>query len=159
MIPMEYSSFSSLFAALGMATTSSPAAQPVADFSKPQNRGVSKKCRPQRMIYGFTFSPDQLEDWGRQHFGDTGDEKVLERYIKKSMGRLYYPCYHRWRRTTKHFVTYYTGPRRHEEDWCLTLADNISCDTVMPPPREIIDEIKDVLDLTRDPEWHLFYGD
>ena len=118
MITMEYSSFSSLFAALGMATTSSPAAQPVADFSKPQSRGVSKKCRPQRMIYGFTFSPDQLEDWGRQHFGDTDDEKVLERYIKKSMGRLYYPCYHRWRRTTKHFVTYYTGPRRHEEDWC-----------------------------------------
>jgi len=36
---------------------------------------------------------------------------------------------------------------------------HLSCDTVMPPPREIIDEIKDVLDLMRDPEWHLFYRD
>ena len=75
------------------------------------------------------------------------------------MGPLYYRCYHIWRRTTKHFVAYYTGPRRHEEDLCLTLVDNISRDAAEPPPREIIDKIKQVLDLTRDPEWHVFYGD
>lgn len=149
-----------MFSVFGMATTNSPAvAQPATDSSKPQSRAVSKRRRPRRQIYGFTFSPDQLEDWGRQHFGDTDDEEVLERYLRKSMGPLYYRCYHLWRRTTKHFVTYYTGPRRNEEDWCLTLADNISRDTATPPPREIIDKIKEVLDLTRDPEWHVFYGD
>jgi hypothetical protein len=67
--------------------------------------------------------------------------------------------HHIWRRTTKHLVTYLAGPRRHEEDWCLTLADNISRDTATPPPREIIDKIKKVLDLNTDPEWHVFHGD
>ena len=113
-----------MFAVLEMASTNSPAvAQPATDSSKPQSRAASKRRRPHRMIYRFIFSPDQLEDWGRQHFGNIDDEEVLERYLRKSMGPLYYHCYHLWRRMTKHFVTYYTGPHCHEEDWCLTLAD------------------------------------
>lgn len=74
------------------------------------------------------------------------------------MGPLFTRCYHLWRRTTRHIVTYYSGPRRHEEDWCLTLADNISRDTSTPPPRELIDKIKEALEITRDPEWHRRIG-
>ena len=32
-------------------------------------------------------------------------------------------------RTSMHFVTHRTGSRRHESDWCLTFADNISLDS------------------------------
>ena len=111
------------------------------------------------MIYGFTFSHKELVEWGQQHFGDMDDKEVLRHYVSRSMGPLFTRCYRLWRRTTRHIVTYYNGPRRHEEDWCLALADNISCDTATPPPRELIDKIKEVLEITRGPEWHRFYGD
>jgi hypothetical protein len=42
--------------------------------------------------------------------------------------------------------------------WSLTLADNISSNTVTPPPREIIDKMKEAL-IMRDPQWHRFNGD
>jgi hypothetical protein len=120
---------------------------------------IPKGRAKHRMIYGFTFSTDELEEWGRQQFGSTDDEKVLESYLVRSMGPLYIRSRHLWKRTTKHFVTYKRGPRRHESDWCLTLADNISSDTVTPPPREIIDKMKEALQITRDPQWHRFDGD
>jgi hypothetical protein len=45
------------------------------------------------------------------------------------MGPLFTRCYHLWQRTTRHIIMYYSGPHLHEENWCLTLAYNISCDT------------------------------
>ena len=111
------------------------------------------------MIYGFAFSTDDLEEWSKQRFGDTDDEKMLEIYLSKAMGPLYCRCRRLWRRTTKHFVTYEHGPRSQESDWCLTLADNISPDTATPPPQEIIDQIKEDLYLSREPQWYPFNGD
>jgi len=131
----------------------------VPEVSAKQNGGRPTRHKKQRMIYGFTFSTDELEEWGKRRFGDTDDEGVLESYIRRSMGPLFTRCYRLWRRTTKHFVTYRSGPRRYESDWCLTLADNISPDTMTPPPRDIIDKIKEDLQLTRDPQWHRFNGD
>jgi hypothetical protein len=135
-------------------------ATPAADSSAKQCRSVAKRRSTfKRMIYGFAFSPDELEEWGRQQYGDTDDEKVLLNYISKSMGPLFRGCYRLWRRTTKHFVTYYTGPRRHESDWCITFADNISRDTATPPSREIIDMMKENLHIQKEPQWYRFYGD
>jgi len=138
-------------------TTTDPLA---ADSTSRRSRGVPTRRKHQRMIYGFTFSRAELVDWGRHHFNNVEeDERAPDRYIRKAMGPLFTRCFRLWRRTTKHFVFYTRGPRRHEEDWCLTLADNISQDTVTPPPREIIDNIKHALEITRDPTWHRFYGD
>lgn len=152
-----------MLAVFGMATTSSTTTSiipPVmADSSTHQRRVVPRRRVQRRMIYGFTFSHEELVDWGQQHFGNTNDKEVLRHYVSRSMGPLFTRCYRLWRRTTRHIVTYYSGPRRHEEDWCITLADNISCDTATPPPRELIDKIKEALEIARDPEWHLFYGD
>ena len=120
---------------------------------------IPKRHAMHRMIYGFTFSTDELEEWGRQQFGNTDDEKVLESYFVRSMGPLYICSQCLWKRTTKHFVTYKSGPCRHESDWCLTLADNISSDTITPPPREIINKMKEALQITRDSQWHRFDGD
>ena len=111
------------------------------------------------MIYGFAFSTDDLEAWGWQQFGDSDDEKVLLDYIGRSMGPLFRGCYRLWRRTSKHFVTYYSGPRRHESDWCITFADNISPDTASLPPRDIIDRMKENLRIEKEPQWYRFYGD
>ena len=111
------------------------------------------------MVYGFAFSTDQLEEWGRHRFGDTDDEDVLLSYISRSMGPLFTGCYRLWRRTCVHFVKYYTGPRRHESDWCLTFADNFSPDTATLPPREIIDKMKENLRIEQEPQWYRFYGD
>ena len=144
-----------------MATTSSSTTSvvpPAADSSM-QKRRVVRKRRPQRMIYGFTFSHEELVEWGRQHFGDSDDKKVSWHYVRRAMGPLFTRCYRLWRRTTTHIVTYYNGPRRDDEDWCLSLADNISCDTATPPSRELIDKMKEVLEISRDPEWHRFDGD
>ena len=118
-----------------------------------------KRRAKYRMIYGFTFSTDELEEWGRKQFGETDNKEVLESYLPRSMGPLYLRTRRLWKRTTKHFVTYNRGPRRNESDWCLTLADNISSDTATPPDREIIDKMKEALQITRDPQWHRFDGD
>ena len=153
--------FKFTFAVFGMTTISSTTTsvvRPVADSSMPQ-RVVTKRRAPRRMIYGFTFSHEQLVEWGKRHFGDSDDKEVLRKYIRKSMGPLFTRCYRLWRRTTTHIVTYYKGPRRDDEDWCLCLADNNSRDTATPPSQELIDKIKEVLEITRDPEWHRFYGD
>ncbi|KAI9428932.1 hypothetical protein H4582DRAFT_411351 [Lactarius indigo] len=146
-----------VFAVFGMAATG-PGSTTVADSSV-QQRVMRKRRAQQRKIHGFNFSCTELVEWGKQHFDDTDDKDELQHYIRRSMGPLFTRCYHLWRRTTTRFVTYYSGPRRHHLDWCLTLADNISPDTATPPPREIIDKIKEALEITRDPEWHLFCGD
>ena len=154
--------FISMFAVFGMTTTASTTtsvAQPAAVSSTQQRRAAPKRRPQRRMIYGFTFSHEELVEWGRQHFGDSDDKEVLRHYVRKSMGPLFTRCYRLWRRTTRHIVTYYSGPRRDDEDWCLSLADNISCETATPPSRELIDKIKEALEITRDPEWHRFYGD
>jgi hypothetical protein len=127
--------------------------------STEQRRSVAKRRTFKRMIYGFAFSPDELEEWGRQQYGDTDDEKVLLNYISRSMGPLFRDCYRLWRRTSTHFVTYYTGPRRHESDWCITFADNISPDTATLPSREIIDRMKEILQIEKEPQWYRFYSD
>ncbi|KAH9074147.1 hypothetical protein EDB83DRAFT_2505048 [Lactarius deliciosus] len=117
----------------------------VADSSV-QRPVVRKRRAQKRMIYGFTFSHKELVEWGKQHSQEID-------------GTLFTRCLGLWYRTTVHVVTYYSGPRLHQSDWCLTLADNISPDTATPPPREVIDQIKEALEITRDPEWHLFGGD
>ena len=48
-----------------------------------------KRRAKYRMIYGFTFSTDELEEWGRKQFGETDDKEVLESYLPRSMGPLY----------------------------------------------------------------------
>lgn len=80
------------------------------------------------------------------------------------MGPLYYLCYHicQWRRTIKHFVTYYTWfllpwlahwlELRDEEDWYLTLADDIA---TPPGPSE---RSLTKSSITRDPACYEFYG-
>ena len=151
-----------MFAVFRMATANSiitSVVPPVTDLSTQERRAVPRRRAQRRMIYGFTFSHEELVEWGQQHFGNTDDKEVLRHYVSRSMRPLFTRCYRLWRRTTRHIVTYYNGPRRHEEDWCLALADNISCDTATPPPRELIDKIKEVLEITRGPEWHRFYGD
>ena len=129
------------------------------ESSTKQRRSVPKKRMFRRMIYGFAFSTDELEEWGRQRFGDTDDEKVPESYMRKSISPLFNGCYRLWRRTSMHFVTHYRGSREHESDWCLTFADNISPDTATPPPSEIIDRMKENLRIKKDPQWYRFYGD
>ena len=136
-----------------------PAATPAADLSTKQRRSVTKRRTFKRMIYGFALSPDELEDWGRQRFGDTDVVNVLEDYISKSTSLLFRGCYRLWRRTSMHFIAYDTGPRRHESDLCLTLADNISPDTATPPSEEIINQMKENLRIEKDPQWYRFYGD
>ena len=136
-----------------------PIATSAADLSTNQRRIVSKRRPFKRMIYGFAFSTDDLEAWGRHQFGDSDDEKVLLDYISRSMGPLFRGCYRLWRRTSRHFVTYYSGPRRHESDWCITFADNISPDTASLPPRDIIDRMKENLRIEKEPQWYRFYGD
>ena len=135
-----------------------PIATPAADLSTNQRRSVAKRRPFKRMIYGFAFSTDDLEAWGRQQFGDS-DNEVLLNHISKSMGHLFRGCYRLWRRTSKHFVTYYSGPCRHESDWCITFADNISPDTASLPPRDIIDRMKENLRIEKEPQWYRFYGD
>ena len=148
------------FAAFEMATTSPTTTSAVPSAADSSMQRVASKRRSQRrMIYGFTFSYEELVEWGQQHFGETDDEEELRHYVRKSMGPLFARCYRLWRRTTKHIVTYYSGSRRHDEDWCLCLADNITRDTATPPPQELIDKIKEALEITRNPEWHRFYGD
>ena len=147
-----------------MATTNNASditliATPAADSSTKQRRSVTKRRTFKRMIYGFALSPDELEDWGRQQFGDTDDEKVLEDYISNSTSDLFDGCYRLWRRTSMHFITYYSGPRRHESDLCLTFADNISPDTATPPSEEIVNKMKEKLLIEKDPQWYRFYGD
>ena len=137
---------------------------PTAKPSKPvplvpvAGSSIQKQRRTPRMIYGFTFSHDELVEWGMQHFGE--DDKVMQHYLRagRAMGPLFTRCSHLWYRTTKHIVRYYSGPRWGDEDWCLALADNISPDTATPPPRELIDKIKEALEITQDPEWHHFGG-
>ena len=136
-----------------------PLATPAADLSTKQRRSVAKRRTFKRMIYGFAFSTDELEEWGREQFGDTDDEEVLLDYISRSMGPLFRGCYRLWRRTSRHFVTYNSGPRRHESDWCITFADNLSPDTATPPPKEIIDRMKENLRIKKEPRWYEFYGD
>jgi hypothetical protein len=129
--------------------------------STEQRRSVAKRHMFKRMIYGFAFSPDELEEWGRQQYGDTDDEKVLLNYISKSMGPLFHDFYRLWRVwrwTSTHFVTYYTGTRSHESDWCITFADNISPDTATLPSREIIDRMKENLQIEKEPQWYRFSG-
>ena len=138
---------------------SSDIATPAPESSTKQRRSVPKRRTFKRMIYGFAFSTDELEEWGRKRFGDTDDEKILESYMRKSISPLFNGCYRLWRRTSMHFVTYNKGPRRHESDWCLTFADNISPDTATLPPREIIDRMKEDLHIEKEPQWYRFYGD
>ena len=142
----------------GVSGNIAPAATPAADSSTKQRRSVTKRRTFKRMIYGFALSPDELEDWGRMRFGDTDDVKVLEGYIYKSTSQLFDGCYRLWRRTSMQFVTYYSGPRRHESDLCLTFADNISPDTATPPPEEIVNKMKENLRLEKNPQWYRFYG-
>jgi hypothetical protein len=113
---------------------SSKPVQLVAGSSTQQQQVVPKRRAQPRMIYGFTFSHDELVEWGIQHFGE--DDKAMQHFLRacRAMGPLFTRCYHLWRQTTRNTVTYYSGPRRGEEDWCLTLADNISLDTVTPLP-------------------------
>ena len=106
-----------------------PIATSAADSSTKQRRSVPKRRTFKRMIYGFAFTLEELEEWGRQRFGDTDDEKILDGYMGRSMSALFDGCYRLWRRTSMHFVNQFTGARRHESDWCLTFADNISPDT------------------------------
>ena len=106
-----------------------PIATSAVESSTKQSRSVPKRCTFKRMIYGFAFTPEELEEWGRQRFGDTDDEKILDGYMGRSMSALFDGCYRLWRRTSMHFVNQFTGARRHESDWCLTFADNISPDT------------------------------
>ncbi|KAH9171391.1 hypothetical protein EDB89DRAFT_2243567 [Lactarius sanguifluus] len=150
-----------VFAVFGMAATgpgsTTPIDPPVADSSVQQR--VVRKRRQKRMVYGFTFSHKELVEWGKQNLGMDEEELSRDYNIRRSMRALFTRCHPLWHRTTIHFVTYYSGPHRHHADWCLTLADNISPDTATPPPREVIDEIKEALEITRDPEWHLFGGD
>ena len=143
-----------------MATTSVPSniapdiATSASDSSSLERKSAARRRTFKRMIYGFAFSTDELEEWGRQRFGDTDDEKILESYMRKSNG-----CYRLWRRTSMHFVTHYSGSRRHESDWCLTFADNISPDTATLPPRAVIDKMKENLRIEKEPQWYRFYGD
>lgn len=136
-----------------------PIMTPAADSSTVQRRSVAKRRTTKRMIYGFAFSPEELQEWGQQQFGDTDDEEDLLDYIDKSIGLLFRGCYRLWHRTSRHFVTYYSGPRRHESDWCITFADNLSSDTATPPPSEIIKRMKENLRIKKDPQWYRFYGD
>lgn len=69
-----------------------------------------KRYMFKRMIYGFAFSTDELEEWGRQRFGDTDDEKILLGYISKSMGPLFTGCYRLWRRTSNALCCLQHGP-------------------------------------------------
>ena len=115
-----------------------------AESSKVQRRSVAKRPTFKRMIYIFAFSDD---------------EEDLLNYIDRSMGRLFRSCYRLGHRTSRHFVTHYSGPRRHESDWCITLADNLSSDAVKPPLSEIIDRMKENLRIKKDPQYYRFYGD
>jgi len=136
------------------ATTSTSIAPPVANSSRQRRH---KRHSQKRMIYGFIFSHEEMVDWGRQHFGETDNKDVLWGYVRRSMGPLFDRCHALWRRTTSHIVT---GPRRDDAvKWCLCLADNISSATKTPPPREIINQIKEALEITQEPEWHRFDGD
>lgn len=58
-----------------------------------QRRNLPKRRAFKRMIYGFAFSTDELEEWGRKRFGDTDDEKVLEGYMRKWISPLFNACY------------------------------------------------------------------
>jgi hypothetical protein len=156
--PISYSYIPVVEMATNSNVTDSDVATPAADSSTKQ-RSVPKRRTFKRMIYGFAFSTDDLEERGRQRFGDSDDEKVLLGYISKSVSPLFDGCYRLWRRTSMHFVTYDKGPRRHESDLCLTFADNISPDTATPPPREIIDRMKEDLRIEKEPQWYRFYGD
>ena len=130
-----------------------PFATSAADSSAKQRRSVVKRRTFQRKIYGFVLFKDELEEWGRQQFGHTDDEEVLEEYLGKTISRLFRGCYRLWRRTTMRFVACHkTGPHRHETDFCLSLADNISQDTATPPSREIIDMMKKNLHIEKDPK-------
>ena len=142
-----------------VSSNATPIATPAADSSTKQRRSVAKRRAYKRMIYGLAFSLEELMEWGRQRFGDTDDEKVLENYISKSTSFLFRGCYRLWRRTSMHFVAYNKGPRRHESDLCLTFTDNISLDTAAAPPREIIDNMKENLCIEKEPRWYEFYGD
>lgn len=42
------------------------------------------------MIHGFTFSADELEEWGKQIFGDTDDEEIW----RATSADLWGPCTH-----------------------------------------------------------------
>ena len=53
---------------------------PVVDSSTVQRRSVAKRRMLKRMIYGFTFSPEELQEWGQQQFGDTDDEEDLLKF-------------------------------------------------------------------------------
>ena len=142
------------------AAESSKSVPLVAESSVRQQQVMPKtRRRAPRMIYGFTFSHDELVEWGIRHYGK--DDKVMQHYLRagRAMGPLFTRCYRLWPRTTKQIVRYYSGPRRGDVNWCLSLADTISHDTAMPPPREIINEIKEALETTQDPEWHRFDGD
>ena len=140
--------------------TPSRVATSAADSSTKQRRSVVKKRTTfKRKIYGFVLFQDELEEWGRQQFGYTDDEKVLESYINKTISYLFRGSYRLWRRTSIHFVSCNTGPHRHESDFCLTLADNLSSDTATLPPREVIDMIKKNLRIEKDPQWYRFDGD
>ncbi len=99
-----------------MATTTATSIVPPAADSSIQQQVVLKRRAQRRMIYGFTFSHEELVEWGQQHFGDTDDKEVLRHYVRRSMGPLFTRCYRLWQRTTIHIVTYYRGPHRHNED-------------------------------------------
>ena len=124
-----------------------------------QRRTVAKRHIFKRKIYGFVLFKEDLDAWGRQQFGDTDDEKVLKGYISKTISLLFNGSYRLWRRTSMHMVTCNTGPRRHESDFCLTLADNLSSDTATLPSREIIEKMKENLRIEKDPQWYRFDGD
>jgi hypothetical protein len=125
-----------------------------------QRRSVAKRHTFKRKIYGFALTKEELDKWGRQQFGDTDDDKILEGYISKTISLLFDGCYRLWRGTSMRFVTCNTtGPRRHESDFCLAFADNLSSHTATPPPREIIDKMKENLRIEKDPQWYRFYGD
>jgi hypothetical protein len=147
-----------------METSSSPVVPDVIGLtSDTPETSITQTVKPRRrakhrMIYGFAFFMDELVEWGKRRFGDSDDEEVLECYIRRSMRPLYARTHHFWRRTTKHSITHMRGPRHDESDWCLTLADNKSADTVMPLPREIIDRIMQDLQLTRDAQWRRYDG-
>ena len=123
-----------------------------------QRRNVAKRHTFKRRIYGFVLFKEDLDAWGRQQFGDTDDEEVLDGYLNKTLSLLCNGCHRLWRRTDVHFVSCNTGAPRHETDFCLTLADNLSPDTATIPPREIIEMMKKNLRIEKDPQWYRYDG-
>lgn len=131
------------------------AERPVPDPGAPVDSTNDKRPKkPRRKVFAFYFPPEELLKRGEALNGviPPDDDGTLQ-LMRLTQGRyhLIKTFQRHWKRTQSVRVR---ASKENPHVWGLALADNLSSDTINPPPQEIIDVLKKALVTTQEPAWY-----